>query len=476
MERRRHRSVVSGRAAPGRPARSSRWRAAARPRAAGSGPASPGSSSTRWRRTTLPSSDASSASRRSRPSGRSTACAPAGRSQSPPSSARKPARRRRAAGSGACSIAARRAAVAASPCAALDRERALRRPGAASPTRSRTSAMWSASPSRSSATAATTMASKSAALASRVAMLPRSPANVRSGRRSTSCARRRADPVAMRAPGRQAAERQPDQRVAGVAPLGHRGQHEARHGGRRQVLGRVHGEVGPPVEHRGLHLLDEHALAAQLPDRDVEPLVGHRLDDDELDVEAGLGGPEQRGHVLGLPAGQRAAARGDAERSGSSRHADADPSVSRVRGRTESRSASARRSPLGVPAASLSRTVGSCSSLATMPRVSASTASRWRSSRPSRRDAEAVELGRGAPPRPARAARRRAGRPRGRSRRRRSARARRRRCPARPRPRRDGARCPTSAKRRRSSMSSSVTPGRSGRRWSRRRAARRCRR
>ena len=40
-----------------------------------------------------------------------------------------------------------------------------------------------------------------------------------------------------------------------------------------QVLGRVHGHVGPPVEHGGLHLLDEHALAAHLPDRDVQAAV-----------------------------------------------------------------------------------------------------------------------------------------------------------------------------------------------------------
>ena len=55
----------------------------------------------------------------------------------------------------------------------------------------------------------------------------------------------------------------------------------------RQVLGRVDGEVGPAVEHGGLHLLREHALAAQLPDRDVGPPVAVGLDDDELELDVG---------------------------------------------------------------------------------------------------------------------------------------------------------------------------------------------
>ena len=230
-----------------------------------------------------------------------------------------------------------RHSTASAPCATCGR----------STDSSRTSVMWPASPSRSSATAATTMAWKSAARSSRVAMLPRSPPNVRSGRRSTSCTRRRADPVPMRAPGGRSAKRLPDQRVAGVATLGDRGQHEARHGGRRQVLARVHREVGAPVEDGGLHLLGEHALAAQLPDGDVEPPVGDDLHHHELHGEAGLGGLQQRGHVLGLPACERAATRGDAEWSGPSRHADADPSVSRVRGRTSraARRPDARRGP-----------------------------------------------------------------------------------------------------------------------------------
>ena len=62
------------------------------------------------------------------------------------------------------------------------------------------------------------------------------------------------------------------------------------HGDRRQVLGAVHGEVGAAVEDRGLHLLGEHALAAQLPDRHVEAAVALRVDDDQLDRDVGVDG------------------------------------------------------------------------------------------------------------------------------------------------------------------------------------------
>ena len=105
-------------------------------------------------------------------------------------------------------------------------------------------------------------------------MLPRRPAKVRSGRSQASWARRRTEPVATGAPGLAG-------RPGGIRPGRHGGRPGRRRPpgpgpsgvARRQVLGRVDGEVGPAVEHGGLHLLDEHALAAQLPDRDVLALV-----------------------------------------------------------------------------------------------------------------------------------------------------------------------------------------------------------
>ncbi len=315
------------------PARSSRCRAAARPRADGSGPTAPGSSSTRWRSTTRPSSEASSASRRSRPSGRSTACAPAGRSQSPPSSARKPRSASTRRLLGACSIADEVRRGDPVVVAALDRERPLRdlrqehrlvedlgdvagEPEPFERHRRHDDGVEVGGPFQPGGHVAAQPAERE--VGTEVDEL-HAPAR-----------RSRADAGT----GRQVGQAAAHQRVAGVATLGDRGQHEARHGGRRQVLARVHREVGAPVEDGGLHLLGEHALAAQLPDGDVEPPVGDHLHHHELHGEAGLGGLQQRGHVLGLPACERAATRGDAEWSGPSRHADADPSVSRVRGRT----------------------------------------------------------------------------------------------------------------------------------------------
>ena len=74
---------------------------------------------------------------------------------------------------------------------------------------------------------------------------------------------------------------------------------------RGQVLGRVHREVGAAVEHRLLHLLHEHAGAAERVDR-RRRCAGRRVvdDDHQLGVAA-----EQRDHALRLPPRQRAAPR-----------------------------------------------------------------------------------------------------------------------------------------------------------------------
>ena len=78
-------------------------------------------------------------------------------------------------------------------------------------------------------------------------------------------------------------------------------------GCRPQVLGRVHRQVGAPVEHRLLDLLDEHALATDRVEGHVLARVTARLDERQLDVEPGLaecGGDEfGLGCRLGAPAG-----------------------------------------------------------------------------------------------------------------------------------------------------------------------------
>ncbi len=111
------------------------------------------------------------------------------------------------------------------------------------------------------------------------------------------------------AAGRDVVEPGADEGVAGVGPLGDGGQHQAGGRLRREVLGRVDGEVGPPVEDGLLDLLHEHARPADGPDRDVGALVAGRRHDDELDVAA-----EEGGDPLGLPERQPAAPGGDAQR------------------------------------------------------------------------------------------------------------------------------------------------------------------
>ena len=89
----------------------------------------------------------------------------------------------------------------------------------------------SARPSRSSAAAATTMASCSAALASRVCMLPR-----RLDEAEVGPVARQLGPAGAasrwppRRPCGRSASVEPDQRVAGIAPLGHGGEDQAGHG------------------------------------------------------------------------------------------------------------------------------------------------------------------------------------------------------------------------------------------------------
>ncbi len=110
--------------------------------------------------------------------------------------------------------------------------------------------------------------------------------------------------------------RQPgsDQGVTGVGPADDSVQSEALGRPGRQVLGRVDGEVGAPLQNRGLHLLDEHPLATQLPDRDLPALVAGGRDHHQLDLQPGLGGAQGAGHLVGLPPGQLAAPGGDPQR------------------------------------------------------------------------------------------------------------------------------------------------------------------
>jgi hypothetical protein len=140
-------------------------------------------------------------------------------------------------------------------------------------------------------------------------MLPRSGASehkVGPGRRELGAPAHRAgaDPAARR----DVVEPRPDERVARVAPLGHRREIEALGGRRREVLGGVHREVGPALEHRLLHLLREHARAADRVEVGVLVAVAGRRDEHQFCVLA-----QQLGDALRLPPRQRARARRDSE-------------------------------------------------------------------------------------------------------------------------------------------------------------------
>ena len=90
------------------------------------------------------------------------------------------------------------------------------------------------------------------------------------GSDATSCAGIAGRPAARRA-GPRARGRAPSTR-----PTGHLG---------RQILHRVHRDLGAPVEQRLLDLLDEEPLAADLGERAVEDLVAARLQHQQLDGE-----------------------------------------------------------------------------------------------------------------------------------------------------------------------------------------------
>ena len=200
----------------------------------------------------------------------------------------------------------------------------------------------------------------------RVGMLPRSSANVRSGRSAASWARRRTEPVPMRAP-RQRVEGPAHERVARVGPLGERGEHET---------------VGDADAGRSLAECTARsarpsstACCTSFTNMPVPPIawigdVGALVTGGRRRSPTRYRSPSSVTTRSSLPPCERAAARRDAQRARHQRSGSATSSPKR------STRASAYWSPRAVPAASFTRTVGSCSNLFTMLRVSCSTASR----------------------------------------------------------------------------------------------------
>ena len=90
-----------------------------------------------------------------------------------------------------------------------------------------------------------------------------------------------------------------DDRVAGVLPLGHGGQHQSfgQFGG--QIFQAVDGEVRAAIEQRLLDFLGEESLAADFGQRHVGDFIAGGLDD--FDAAFVPGGSELGFHPAGLP-------------------------------------------------------------------------------------------------------------------------------------------------------------------------------
>ena len=105
-----------------------------------------------------------------------------------------------------------------------------------------------------------------------------------------------------------------DEHVAGRSSRRHGGERKLRHDDRRQILEAVNGDLDPALEERVLDRLREDPFAAEAGERHGLHLVAGRLDQGELDAEAGMRRAQPIGDVMGLPERQRTAARADAER------------------------------------------------------------------------------------------------------------------------------------------------------------------
>ena len=301
-------------------------------------------------------------------------------------------------------------------------------------------------------------------------MLPRSSTNVEVGaERRASWARRRTEPVATVARRREPGESAPDQRVAAIAPLGDRGDDKPSERHRRQVLGGVHRHVGAPVEHRGLHLLDEHALATDRVQIGTSwcdrPSVSTRTSSTSID-----GRPRAAAHrcVRLASARGRSLAWRCAPRT-------ARPMRQQIEQVAERFGVALARWRAGVAPSAHGRLVQQLGddALGDAPRPPRAAPARA-SARRARGRVRARPRGR---PRPARAARRRAARPRVRSSvDRDSARPRRRRCPAPRRSRCDALAMPRSANAAQVVEVEQCHAGDRRARRDRRRGARRCRR
>ena len=125
--------------------------------------------------------------------------------------------------------------------------------------------------------------------------------------------RRRADARALRQRF-DAIETVADEGIGMVGAGQDRRQREARLQFHRHVLQRVHRAIRVAALHRQFQFLEEQALAADRRERTVQHFVAAGAQRHQLDREAGMGGAQAVGDMLGLPEGERALAGGDAQR------------------------------------------------------------------------------------------------------------------------------------------------------------------
>ena len=146
----------------------------------------------------------------------------------------------------------------------------------------------------------------------------------------------------------------------------------------------MHREIDPPFGQCFFNLLGEHALGADLGERNISNLVAGGLDDLQLDFVSTLA--QQRGDVVRLPERQLRSARANSEGAPSASHLVFPlPTTSALRSLRAAFFASRRPNSLRTRsmtvvasddsrAAVLSVVIGVCMILLMMPRVSASTA------------------------------------------------------------------------------------------------------
>ena len=152
-------------------------------------------------------------------------------------------------------------------------------------------------------------------MATRRAMLPRTSVKTRSGLSHASWARRRADPVPTMPPAGRSASVLPTRPSRGSARVGTAAITRCPSMVEVQVLGRVHGCVGPALAQRRLHLAHEDALSPDAVERRRRVLVASGAHHDDLDLEPGIGRPQRVGDLFGLAPSQWRAACGQAKRS-----------------------------------------------------------------------------------------------------------------------------------------------------------------